>query len=548
MQPSEASSDSTRHDDFVPRIPNVVRPASRFDLVQHLRDIYRLQGIENVLSWDQQVYMPRMAAAERARQLEWVAVEMHRRMVDPSFIDALDELWERRGTLSADELVNVRELRREAKRSLHLSDEFVAEKTHAESVCYNQWLLAREARSFKAVREPFGSLIKALRHEAELTGYDEHPYDALLEDYEPGLKVSKIKPLVLRLGERLEQLLVRIPDRFRQERVARIAANEDTQARFCADLLARVGFDFERGRLDRTLHPFQTSLGHSDLRIATNYNSDDLLSAVFSCLHEAGHAWYETGLPEEHRGTPLGSCVSLGIHESQARFWENMVGRSRSFMTFLYRFMNESGARIPVPVSAEQLWLEVNQIRPTAARVDADEVTYNLHIAQRMLLEEQLIGGTLDVADLPEAWNELNRRFFGTTPEDDEAGVLQDDHWYSGDFGYFPTYVLGNIYAASLFEAVRAEMPTLDQQIAAGDFGALQAWLGKNVHAHGMRYGAEELIMNVTGNALDEGPLVRYLEGKFASGTQDTVKAPAACELRHGEAKVVSITAARVAA
>lgn len=478
-----------------------------------LKEMHNLQCIGALLGWDQRVYMPPNAAQGRADQLEYISAQMHRRFTDPEFARVVDDLSDARDSLDADDQVNVREVKRVLDRQRKLPEEFVCEMAQAESMGYNTWVKARPQDDWKAVEPILGKLIDLNKRQADLIGYEEHPYDALLDIYEPGMKLAQVKPLLLGLAESLRELIPVIVGRLGDAGLPSGHYDVDKQERLCRRVAGDVGYDFESGRLDKTAHPFMTTIGSRDFRITTRFFEDNFLPALYGSLHETGHALYELGLPAEKAGTPLGDTVSLGIHESQSRFWENLVGRSREFSGYLSGVIEEF---FPDESDADRLWSLANRVSPSLIRVEADEVTYNQHIVIRMLLEEALVTDRLSVADLPAAWNDLYEKYLGVRPSDFRYGVMQDVHWFSGSIGYFPTYALGNLYGAMMMQKAREDLPSMSAQIRAGEFAPLLGWLRENVHKHGMKYRAHELIERITGRELSDTPFVEYLRGKFA--------------------------------
>jgi carboxypeptidase Taq len=479
-----------------------------------LSDIYTLNCVRSLLDWDQQVNLPPAGAAGRAQQLEMLSLLVHQLYTDPKFAALVDELSEKSAVLADDDRVSVREIKRNLDRQRKLPSDFVAEKSRITSLCYTEWTKARPANNFKAVQAYLEQIIELSRRECELVGYKEHPYDALLDDYEPYATLSQVKPLLLDLGEELAKLVPRIEAKTAGASVPNGVYPEELQRELCSRVLADMGFRFDRGRLDKTHHPFECSLGTDDIRITTRFDSGNYLSALATALHEGGHAIYEQNLPARHRGTPLGSPVSLGIHESQSRLWENIIGRSRPFAEYLWQVLAEVMPEESKLVSPEDLWRSLNQVKPTLIRVEADEVTYSLHVVIRMLLEEQLISGALSVSELPGAWDDMYQKYLGIRPAGDKEGVLQDVHWYSGMVGYFPTYALGNLYGALFFRTAQKEIPDLDQLIQSGRFGMVVAWLREKIYQHGMRYHGLELAQRISGEALSVRPFLEYLRGK----------------------------------
>lgn len=482
---------------------------------QHLREIHRLRSIRALLEWDQQVCMPVRGAAERAAQIELMSRLVHQRTTAPEFVNLTGELYATLDRHPERDQVNIRETKRHIDRKLKLPESFVAEHARVTALAWDEWTRARPANDFARVAPLLDRIFELSRDEARLVGFTEHPYDALLDTYEPGGTLREIKPLLLKLGEELAGLTPGLA--ARTAHVAELEGDypEEFQASLARRVIGDIGYDLQAGRLDPTHHPFQTSIGPDDIRITTRYDRRSYLSSLFTVLHEAGHALYEGGLDKEAYGYPMGSAVSLGIHESQSRLWENLIGRSRPFARYLHRVLTELHPEEARRTSPDRLWELSNRVTPSLIRVEADEVTYSLHVVIRLLLEESITAGNLTTADLPAAWNELYERFLGVRPADDRDGVLQDVHWYCGLFGYFPTYALGNIFGALMLEEIREGIPDLDDQIERGEFGQLLRWLRVNIHGHGMRYHSSALVRAATGREVSTAPFISYLRRKF---------------------------------
>ncbi len=387
------------------------------------------------------------------------------------------------------------------------------------SLAHGEWVEARKKSDFARFRPWLEKVVALKVREADCYGHSGNRYDALLEDYEPGATAAWIAGVLGPLRDELVRLLDAVRGASRRPDVAILARSYPLpqQELFGRVAAAAIGFDFEAGRLDTVAHPFCSGLGPGDTRLTTRYNEHDFGDAFFSILHEAGHGLYDQGLPPEHWGTPRGECVSLGIHESQSRLWENLVARSQAFWRYFFPIARQFFPAALGDVSLDAFHFAINDVRPSFIRVDADEVTYNLHIVLRFELEQALLSGDLPVADLPAAWNERFTRLFGLTPPDDAQGCLQDTHWSGGGIGYFPTYTLGNLNAAQLFEAAKRAIPDLEEQFARGHFADLLGWLRTNIHQQGMRHRAPKLIEQVTGRPLSHQPLVAHLWSKFGA-------------------------------
>ena len=414
--------------------------------------------------------------------------------------------------------VNVREIRRSFDRSRLLPGSLVSEIAETTSLAQNEWAEARAASDFARFQPWLEKLLVLFRQKAECLGWGEdgEPFDALLDGFEPGATASELHALFSPLRDRLTDLLDAVrggtpPSSGFASAEFPITAQEEL-VRFVVE---RIGFDFDRGRMDRSTHPFSVGTHCSDVRITNRYREDGLLDSLGSGMHEAGHGIYEQGLLAEHTGTPLGSTVSLGIHESQSRLWENQVGRGLPFLTWCHtqlpRFLGSKAADHDL----EDLYGAANLVRPDYIRVEADEATYNLHVMVRFELELRMLRQELPVSDVPAEWNRLYRDYLGLEVPDDRRGCLQDVHWSCGLFGYFPTYTLGNLYAAQFYRQALADHGDLEDQFARGEFGGLKSWLNQHVHAHGQRWRAKDLCMEVCGSPLSPEPFLDYLEQKL---------------------------------
>lgn len=475
----------------------------------------------DALEWDERTGMPAGGGEYRAEQVSQLRSAAHELRTSPRYADALQAALEHRGADSphAPETATITLLHRDYVRDSKLPIELVSKLSAITVRGQQTWDRARKADAFAAFAPVLQEIIELKQDAGDrmAEGTDRTRYEALMDEYEPDARVASLRPVLADLKERLVRLIDGIRGATRQPPVELLRRHfpVDAQRSFSRDVAEWVGFDFHRGRLDETSHPFCTTLGPHDCRILTRFEAHWLPSGLFGTLHEAGHGMYEQGLPPEWFGLPPGSYVSLGIHESQSRLWENQVGRSRAFWRWLHPKAIE---RFPEPLSGstlDQIYFAINQVTPSLIRVEADEATYNLHILIRFELEQALIDGQLDVADLPAAWNAQYRDCLGIEPPTDADGVLQDVHWSAGLFGYFPTYTLGNLAAAQLFDAAESQLGGFEEAFAAGQFGGLLDWLRQHVHRHGRCYSGAELIENATGKPLSSDPLIEYLEGKL---------------------------------
>ncbi|RJP36922.1 MAG: carboxypeptidase M32 [Phycisphaerales bacterium] len=486
------------------------------DLVTRLREISRLNAISSLLDWDQETYMPPRAAAARADQQALIAGLAHERLVCDEFAACLDAA--RADDADPAARTNIREARRVFDRQRKLPRSLVEQIAHASSSAKTAWAQARGESNFALFAPALSRLLDLKKEAAARIGFPNEPYEALMDEFEPGATVPALEPVFTQLREATVQLLARIRAAGRQPDESILVRNypRPAQEELTARMAALLQYDLEAGRIDVSTHPFCTTIGGpTDVRITTRYNESFISPALFGTLHETGHALYEQGLQAEHAGTPMGEAVSLGIHESQSRLWENMVGRSRAFWEGQYPSVQGLFPEALGDVSLDAFWRAINAVRPSMIRVEADELTYNLHIIVRFELERGMLRGDVEVGDIPAAWNEKMKSLLGIVPADDREGCLQDIHWSMGAFGYFPTYTLGNLYAAQFFETARAELDDLDGAIRRGDTRPLLDWLRRSIHRHGQRYRAHELVQVVTGKPLSIEPLLAYLRAKY---------------------------------
>jgi carboxypeptidase Taq len=494
--------------------------ATAYSQLVHLSQQAALLGsCADLLGWDEETYMPRGGVSHRARQMALLAGLCHDRLTDRRLGELLGKV--ETSPLVADpqatEAVNIRLLRRLHDRARHLSRTLVEELAQVTSLAQQEWVSARRRADFGRFLPWLERIVKLKQREAEAHGYSTMAYDALLEDYEPGARAAALVEMFRQLREALNPLLASIAGARRRPDATILGRRYPLQRQrtFTHKVAGAVGFDFTRGRLDSTTHPFFANIGPGDCRITTRFKLDRFGEAFFATFHEVGHGLYEQGLPVEHYGTPLGEAPSLGLHESQARLWENAVGRSRGFWQHFFPLAQHAFPVALREVKLDDFCFAIHQVAPSLNRVDADEVTYNLHIGIRFELERALINGDLQPRDLPAAWNESYRRDLGLVPPDDGEGCLQDGHWASGLFGYFPTYTIGTLFAAQLMARAREELGDLERPFAKGEFGGLLEWLRQRIHRHGSRLSAAGLVEEVTGTKLDPRPLVDALRNRY---------------------------------
>ncbi len=469
--------------------------------------------------WDQEVYMPPKAGEARGQQLATLSALAHRMFTDTK-VGRLISALGNDGSLDDDDCRKlVEETQYDYENATKLPEEFVETFALEQSKAYEAWIEARKNADFKMFQPHLETLVGLLKQKADYLGYEDSPYNALLEEYERGMSVAQLRTIFGELAQKQSALVERIVQSPNQPDVSWLDQtwDVDTQWNLTLDILKDMGYDFDAGRQDKSVHPFTTNFDLYDVRVTTRLNEKKFFSALTGSIHEGGHALYEQGFRPEDRRTTLAQAPSLGIHESQSRMWENMIGRSLPFWkryagVYRERFKGQLDS-----VAPEQMHRAVNQVQPTFIRVEADECTYNLHVVLRFEIEVGLIEGDIQVADIPAVWNEKIKSYLGLNVPDDAQGCLQDIHWSHGSMGYFPTYALGNLYAAQLFEQIEEDCPALWQDVEAGQFGGFLGWLREHVHRYGRRKVATEIVHAATGEDPSPAPYLSYLEGKYSA-------------------------------
>ncbi|MGF1464845.1 MAG: carboxypeptidase M32 [Sandaracinaceae bacterium] len=479
--------------------------ASWTALTEHVGRLETLRGVLGLLGWDEATMMPKAAAPLRGRQRALLARVAHDWVTDPRIEGWLEDL---EGTDDPVRRACRRNLGREVRREKRVPAELVEELTRAASEGFAAWLDAKRGDSFASFAPSLQRLLDLTRRRAEAIDRDRHPYDVLLEEYDPGTTADGLRATFGRLRDGLVPLLDAIAERPPLEAIGQ-AFDPAAQERLHRDVAAAVGYDFDAGRLDRSEHPFTSGHGPGDVRITSFVFPRDLLKGLTGTLHETGHALYEQGLPEGWAGTTVAAAASFGLHESQSRLWENFIGRSEPFCAWLAQRVAE---HFPdAALTGPDLYRASNRVERGLIRVAADEVTYNLHIIVRFEIELALIEGWLSVADLPRVWSDKMEAYLGVAPERDAEGVLQDVHWSAGAFGYFPSYTLGNLYAASIGRTLEAELPTLWSDVGDGRFGPVRQWLRERVHRRGHLLEAPEILRDAVGERDAVDDLLTYL-------------------------------------
>jgi len=486
------------------------------DYCERLLKIADVHGAMSLLSWDQQTYMPQGSAAGRSRQMSTLAGISHEMSVDPELKKLVDELaasdlsdpWHQK---------NISLSKKHLEKQSKLSKEFVVEMSEVVSRAFQSWVKAKKEEDFSIFEKDLSKLVELKRKQAELIGYKDHPYDCLMDEFEPGAKTAKIETLFADVREQLVDFVGQInAQQQNDESFIFKQYDHDAQWDFGMDLLKKMGYDLKTGRQDISAHPFTTTFDREDVRVTTRISEKDISEMTWSCIHEGGHALYEQGLPLKQHGLPCGSPISLGIHESQSRVWENNVGRSLPYWQGNYADLQKRFPANLKDVSVESFYKAINVVKPSFIRTNADELTYHFHIMVRFEIEKALIEGSMEVKDIPQVWNEKYRDYLGIEVSKPSEGCLQDVHWAYASFGYFPTYSLGSFYAAQFYQQAKKDVPGLETGFAKGDSSPFLAWLREKIHQQGRLYEAEKLCERITGEGLNFRYFMDYAREKYS--------------------------------
>ena len=480
-----------------------------------LQKIADVKYASAVLQWDQETYLPAKGNEIRGRQIATLNELAHEKFTGEEFGVLLNELINKDGLTPAE--------KRNAELSLYdynknkkLPSAFVRQMSEAVNKSFHAWIQARKENSFSIFQQPLQEIILLKKQEADLLGYETHPYNALMNDYDRGLTVNTVDTLFTSLKPQLLELLQKINteppvvDSFLHQHF-----DKEKQWQFGIEILKRMHFDFEAGRQDISEHPFTTNFNSNDVRITTRINENDFANMLWSCIHEGGHALYEQGLPESEYGLPLGEYCSLSIHESQSRLWENCIGRGEAFWQHNYPLLQKYFPAQLKNITGQQFYKAINQVKPSLIRTEADEVTYHFHVMIRYEIEKMLIEGSIAAKDIPACWNEKYKKYLGVTVPDDKQGCLQDVHWSHGSFGYFATYSIGSLYAAQIYSAISLEISSLNTDISAGNLQPVLDWLKLHIYDYGRFYNSEELCEKATGQKLNAQHFINYATVKF---------------------------------
>lgn len=488
-------------------------------LKEILGEVADLGSAASLLGWDQQTYMPAGGSEARGQQLATLGKIAHQKSTSDEVGKLLDDLKQESAGADpySDEAALIRVAARDYDKAVRVPSEFVAEQAIVTTKAFEAWAEARSKSDFSIFRPHLEKVVELVKKYITFFPPADHPYDTLLDDYEPGMKTADVQVIFNSLRPKQVELIKAITSRPQvNDKFLHKKYNEAKLWEFSAGITKQFGYDWSRGRMDKAPHPFETTFSMDDVRITNRFEADNPLATLFSAMHESGHAMYEQGVNRAYERTSLAHGTSLAIHESQSRFWENLVGRSLPFWEYFYPKFKKVFASQLDGVGLKNFYKAINKVEPSLIRVNADEATYNLHIMLRLELEIGMVEGKIATKDLPEIWNTKMKEYLGVTPPNDAQGVLQDIHWSGGAIGYFSTYALGNLVSAQWWEKINKDIKDLDDQIRKGKFDTLLGWLRENIHKHGRKYNPQDLVQKVTGSKITSEPYVRYLTSKYS--------------------------------
>ncbi|KAG6559601.1 Thermostable carboxypeptidase 1 [Candidatus Rhabdochlamydia oedothoracis] len=493
-------------------------------LIKLSKQIAHLSSITYLLEWDQEIYMPAEGIAYRPEQIALLSGLVHQKKTSKAFAKSLNSLIDldtkeiKDPHLTLLQIIALKRWRRDYLLAAKIPSSFVKKFATVTSNAAHVWQMAKKHNDFKLFLPHLQKVISLCRKKADIIGYQEHPYDALLDTYEPDAKTSDLINIFNQLKPPLKQLLKEISIKSPVENhFLYQLCPKHIQLEFAHLILEKMGFSLSSSRLDYSVHPFCTGLQPKDTRMTVAVNPENILGTISATLHEGGHGLYHIGLIAEHYGTPLAESLSLGIDESQSRFWETLIGQNRHFWQYFFPILQQNLPKQFGLITLDQFYRAINSIKPHFIRIEADEISYNLHILLRFEIEKQLIEGSLSVKDIPEAWNTRMRDYLGLDPKIDSQGCLQDIHWSLGMIGYFPTYALGNLYAAQFFSQFKKDQPNWGTQAEQGNLSPIRTWLQTHIHKFGRQYTQEELCQKITGSILSEKPFIDYLQKKYST-------------------------------
>ncbi|MBC7937854.1 MAG: carboxypeptidase M32 [Rhizobacter sp.] len=484
---------------------------------QTLQKIADVKYASAVLQWDQETYIPAKGGEIRGRQIATLSEIAHEQFTSEKFGSLLQELLSKDG-LSADEKRNVELSWYDYNKSKQLPSDFVRRMSEAVNKSFYAWIEARKQNKFAVFQDPLHEIIELKKQETDLLGYDKHPYDALMNDYDRGLNTTTTDALFASLKPRLAEVLQKIKNKPQvDDHFLHQHFDKDQQWKMGVEMLRLMHFNFEAGRQDISEHPFTTNFSSQDVRVTTRIDENDFSNMLWSCIHEGGHALYEQGLPAAQYGLPLGEYCSLSIHESQSRLWENCVGRGLHFWKHNYKLLQEYFPQQLQPISVERFYKGINKVTSSLIRTEADELTYHFHVMIRYEIEKQLIEGSIASKDIPARWNELYKQYLGVTVPDDKTGCLQDVHWSHGSFGYFATYSIGSLYATQLYATISKQHVSIETALEEGNNRPVLEWLQQHIYQYGRYYNSGELCRKATGQELNSDFFINYVNDKFSA-------------------------------
>ncbi|AKI96864.1 carboxypeptidase M32 [Kosmotoga pacifica] len=489
-------------------------------LKELLKEISMINSAVSLMHWDHRTYMPPKGAESRAETVGYLSTLSFKKLISTEMGELLESLSKKENfdSLSDTDRTLIKVVKHDYKKAKAIPPELYQKYVIAASRSETVWETAKKKNDFESFRPYLEELLEIIREMVKLYGYEENPYDALLDNFEPGMTASKLRKIIAELKANLIPFVRLIATK--SENIDRSFLkgrfSKRTQEKLSKEALKAIGYDFKAGRLDETMHPFTITIGYNDVRVTTKYETSEFTPSLYGTIHEGGHALYELGISQELKWTPLADGASMGIHESQSRMMENIVGRSYEFLKFFYPNIQKTFPKQFRNVSLDRFYKAINFVRPSLIRIEADEVTYNLHIMLRFEIEEALINREIEVKDLPKIWNEKMAEYLGVIPPNDSLGVLQDVHWAGGMIGYFPSYMLGNLYAAQFFRAAEKDISDLKHLIEKGNLAPLKEWLKEKIHKHGRMLKPEELCKNVTGEELSPSYFIDYIREKYS--------------------------------
>jgi carboxypeptidase Taq len=480
-----------------------------------LQKIADVKYASAVLQWDQETYLPPKGGEIRGKQIATLSEIAHDQFTSEKLGSILQEL-SAANNLSAKEKKNVSLTLEDYNRNKKFTGQFVRQMSETVNKTFHAWIQARKENSFTVFQQPLDELIRLKKQETDILGFEAHPYNALMNDYDKGLTVAIVDKLFSGIRPKLQELLSAIQRKPQlDDSILHQHFEKDAQWEFGMELLKRMDFNFEAGRQDTSEHPFTTNFNNNDVRVTTRIDEQNIGNMTWSCIHEGGHALYEQGLPTQEYGLPLGEACSLSIHESQSRFWENCIGRGLPFWQHNFPLAKQFFGRQLGNTTPESFYKVINKAEPSLIRTEADELTYHFHIMIRYEIEKKLIDGTIKTRDIPAYWNEHYEQYLGIKVPDDKRGCLQDVHWSHGSFGYFATYSLGSMYAAQLYAAMSKENKALEKEISEGNMQFIHQWLSDKIYLHGRYYTSEELCEKATGEPLNANYFIEYAVKKY---------------------------------